>query len=94
MRSLLDVVGRLSPSPAGTRPRHFSLIDLGSDTVKAVVVRSEKTGARVLGFGFAPMEGRGLQGGRANVAALASITDGALVAAEDQTNLADRGKVV
>jgi cell division ATPase FtsA len=94
MRSLLDVVGRLSPSPAGTRPRHFSLIDLGSDTVKAVVVRREKTGARVLGFGFAPTEGRGLGGGRANVAALASITDGALVAAEDRTNVADRGKVV
>jgi cell division ATPase FtsA len=64
------------------------LIDFGADTVKAVVVRKEKEGVRVLGYGFAPAEGHRLGGGRAEVAALAAITDGALVAAEDQTGVA------
>ena len=94
MRPLLDaVVGRRSRSPQA-RPRHFSLVDFGADTVKAVVVRREQTGARVLGYGFAPAAGRDLSGGRADVAALAAIADEALTAAEDQTETASQGKVV
>jgi hypothetical protein len=94
MRPLLDaVVGRRSRSPQA-RPRHFSLVDFGADTIKAVVVRREQTGARVLGYGFAPTVGRDLSGGRADVAALAAIADEALTAAEDQTETAGQGKVV
>lgn len=94
MRTLLDAVVRLRSSPASTKPSNFSLIDLGADTVKAVVVCRVNTGARVLGYGFAPAEGHELGGGRAEVAVLAAATDAALVAAEDQTERSGPGKVV
>jgi cell division ATPase FtsA len=94
MRTLLDAVVRLRSSPASTKPRNFSLIDLGTDTVKAVVVCRVKKGARVLGYGFAPAEGHDLGGGRAEVAVLAAATDAALVAAEDQTGRLGPDKVV
>jgi hypothetical protein len=94
MRTLLDAVVRLGSRSTETRPRHFSLIDFGADTVKAVVVRQERASVRVLGYGFAPAEGRGLSGGRADVAALAAVADEALVAAEDQTEAVGGGKVV
>jgi len=57
-------------------------------------VRQEKAGTRVLGYGFSPAAGRDLSGGRADVAALAGITDQALVAAEDQTETAAQSKIV
>jgi len=94
MRTLLDAVVRLRSSPASTKPRNFSLIDLGTDTVKAVVVCRENKGARVLGYGFAPTEGHDLGGGRAELVVLAAATDAALVAAEDQTERLGPGKVV
>lgn len=94
MRTLLDVVARLQSRPTDARPQHFSLVDFGADTVKAVVVRREKVGVRVLGYGFAPAEGHDLSGGRADVAALAAVADEALVAAEDQTESVGQGKVV
>jgi cell division ATPase FtsA len=94
MQTLLDVVVHLRSRSTGVRPRHFSLVDFGTDTVKAVVVQRERGGVRVLGYGFAPAEGRDLSGGRADVAALAAIADEALVAAEDQTETASQGKVV
>ena len=93
MRTLLDMIARRYRAP-DARPKDFSLIDFGADTVKAVVVRRERTGVRVLGYGFAPAEGHDLSGGRADVAALAAIADEALVAAEDQTATTRRGKVV
>lgn len=96
MRKLLDTVVHLKSHPTSTsaRPRHFSLIDFGTDTVKAVVVHREKGGARVLGYGFAPAESHDLGGGRAEVAALAAAADSALAAAEDQTESLGSGKVV
>lgn len=94
MGTLLDVVVRLRSRSADVRPSHFSLVDFGADTVKAVVVRREKAGVRVLGYGLASAAGRDLSGGRADVAALAAIADEALVAAEDQTETAGQGKVV
>jgi cell division ATPase FtsA len=94
MRTLRDVVVHLRSRSTEVRPRHFSLVDVGTDTVKTVVVRRERGGVRVLGYGFASAEGRDLSGGRANVAALAAIADEALVAAEDQTEAAGQVKVV
>jgi cell division ATPase FtsA len=94
MRILLDVVDRFKARPASKQPQYFSLVDFGADTLKAVVVRREKRGVRVLGYGFAPSEGRSLSGGRADVAALAAFADGALIAAEDQTEAHGQGKVV
>ena len=85
MRTLRDTVGRLRPWTRGPKPRHFSLIDFGTDTVKTVVVRREKEGVRVLGHGLAPAEGHDLGGGRAEVVALAAAADSALEAAENQT---------
>jgi hypothetical protein len=87
MRTLLDAVVRLRSRPPSKEPGHFSLIE-------TVVVRKEKASVRVLGYGFAPAEGYSLSGGRAEVAALAAVADGALEAAEDQTETSDQGKVV
>jgi cell division ATPase FtsA len=98
MRRLLDAVvrPRSRPLPEGTstKPRHFSLVDFGTDTVKAVVVRKERGGARVLGCGFAPAEGHDLGGGRAEVVALTAAAEGAVEAAEDQTETLGPSKVV
>jgi len=94
MRTLLDTVVRSRVRSTSTQPRHFSLIDFGADTVKAVVVRREKRGVRVLGYGFAAAEGRGLSSRRADVAALAATAEEALVAAEDSTADNGQGKVV
>jgi len=94
MRNLLDSVVRLRSGSDSPKPGHFSLIDFGTDTVKAVVVTRERRGARVLGYGFAPAEGHDLGGGRAEVAALAAAADAALEAAEDQTETQGPGKVV
>lgn len=94
MRTLLDVVVRMRSHSAKARPEYFSLVDFGSDTVKAVVVRRERAGVRVLGYGIAPAEGYGLGGGRADIVALAAIADKALTAAEDQTEVNTHSKVV
>jgi cell division ATPase FtsA len=98
MRNLLDAAvllkSRPLPERTGTNPGHYSLVDFGTDTVKAVVVRKERGGARVLGCGFAPAEGHNLGGGRAEVAVLAAAADGALEAAEDQTERMGPSKVV
>jgi cell division ATPase FtsA len=94
MRTLLDAVVRRRSRAPQARPRHFSLVDFGADTIKAVVIQRESTGARVLGYGFAPANGRDLSGGRADTAALAAIADEALTAAEDQTETTGQGKVV
>ena len=94
MRTLLDVVVRMRSHSAKARPECFSLVDFGSDTVKAVVVRREKAGVRMLGYGIAPAEGYSLGGGRADMVALAAIADKALIAAEDQTEVNTHSKVV
>ncbi len=94
MRTLLDAVVRRRSRAAQARPRHFSLVDFGADTIKAVVVQRESAGVRVLGYGLAPANGRDLSGGRADTAALAAVADEALTAAEDQTGTAGQGKVV
>lgn len=94
MRRLLDAVVHLRSDPDSAKLAHFSLIDFGTDTVKAVVVGRERRGARVLGYGFAPGEGHDLGGGRAEVAALAAAADVALEAAEDQTETQGPVKVV
>ena len=67
--------------------RYLSLIDFGTDTVKAVVIEREESGMRVLGHGFARVEGRsdGLGSGRAAVSSLVGLTEEALVEAEDRT---------
>jgi cell division ATPase FtsA len=70
------------------------LVDFGTDTVKAVVVCKEHGGVRVLGYGLAPAEGHDLGGGRAEVVALTAAAEGALVAAEDQTEKLGPSKVV
>jgi cell division ATPase FtsA len=85
MQALLDALVRLRSRSASPPPTHFSLIDFGTDTVKAVVIQREKAGVRVLGYGFAPAEGRDLAGARAEVVVLAAAADTALTAAEDQS---------
>jgi cell division ATPase FtsA len=73
----------------GNRPSHqpeyFSLLDLGSDTIKAVVVQVADGQIHVLGHSLVPAEGKRLAGSRAEEAMLAAIVNRALQEAEDQT---------
>jgi cell division ATPase FtsA len=94
MPILFDAVGHHKSRSGLSQSKHFSLVDFGTDTIKAMVVRKEKSGVRVLGYGFASAEGRSLRGGRAEMVELAAIVDRALAAAEDQTEAAGRRKVV
>lgn len=81
---------RLKPRPpdAPPRPRYLSLLDLGLDTVKAVVVEMPSSGSiRVLGHSLAEAHGKDIAGGRAQAAELADVTNHALQEAEDATEI-------
>ncbi len=98
MRSLLSVVNphsRVEPARSKQiRHAHVSLLDFGADTVKAVVVRRENGGLRVMGYGFASARECDLSGGRTAVGTLAAAADEALVEAEDRSALGEGHKTV
>jgi cell division ATPase FtsA len=98
MRRLLSVVSphdRVEPARSRRiRHAHVSLLDFGADTVKAIVVRRELGGVRVLGYGFASARDCDLSGGRTAVGTLAAAADQALVEAEDRSALGDGHKIV
>lgn len=75
-------------------PRHYSLLDLGQHSVKAVVVQKVEGGAKMLTYGQAPSRGHSLSGGRAAAVALASIAEDALRLAEDRTPEVCERKIV
>lgn len=75
-------------------PRHFSLIDLGSDTIKVAVVEVDAGQVQVLGHSLVPANSRDVAGGRAQAAALAGIINGALQEAEDASEARLGTKVV
>lgn len=69
--------------PAETK--YYSLIDLGSDTIKAAVVSAKNGQIEVLGHSLALSQGHDISGGRAQGAAIAAILNGILQEAEDAT---------
>ena len=79
-----------APSP----PRHLSLLDVGTDTVKVAVVQVDEGRVTVLGHSLAPTGGRDVTGGRAQAAALASVVNTALQEAEDVTEARAGRKIV
>lgn len=75
-------------------PDAFSLIDIGTDTVKAAVVHVENDQIRVLGHSLAPTEGQLIPRRRSEAAVLAAAVNRALQEAEDATESSEGFKLV
>jgi len=86
----------LSKRRAADRPTpgYFSLIDLGADTVKIVVVQVQDEQVTVLGHSLASAQGCDIAGGRAQGAKLADAVNSALQDAEDATEAIAGRKIV
>lgn len=76
------------------QPTHFSLIDIGTDTIKTAVVRADDTGVTVLGHSLGNSDGKRPDGGRAHSAALASAINATLLEAENATEESLGHKIV
>ncbi|RME40808.1 MAG: hypothetical protein D6796_16690 [Caldilineae bacterium] len=82
------------PAEAASPPRYFSLLDVGTDTIKTAVVEVEAEQVTVLAHSLAPAGGRDVAGGRAQAAALTSVVNAALQEAEDATETLAGRKIV
>lgn len=84
--------------PQGTkqRPTAYSLVDIGRDMVKAVVVLVKPDAAEVeiIGYGLAETGGHDISGGRLEAAAVTAPVNAALTQAEDSTETVVGRKVV
>ncbi len=82
--------------PTNQRPVAFSLVDIGRDTVKAVValVIPGTPQPQVIGYGLAETGGRDVTGGRLEAAAVTGPINTALTRAEDSTEAVIGQKVV
>jgi len=68
--------------------RHFTALDIGTDMVKALVVRRDKKGGSVLGVGREPQEPIAMSGGAiADIESVIRSANRALEAAEDMAGL-------
>ncbi len=67
------------------QPTHFSLIDIGTDTIKTAVVRTEENNITVLGHSLGNADGKQTDGGRTHTAALADAINTTLLEAENAT---------
>jgi len=68
--------------------RHFTALDIGTDMVKALVVRRDKTEGQVLGVGREPQEAIAMSGGAiADIESVIRAANRALEAAEDMAGL-------
>jgi len=85
---------RLTKPASTLPPTHFSLIDLGADTIKIIVAAVEQGRITVLGHSLVSADGRDVAGGRAQAAALASDINEALQAAEDATEAVAGRKII
>lgn len=76
-------------------PTHYSVLDLGTSAVKALVVELNGAGVSILGRGRAP-HGSGMGGGGTvgNLDALAAACEYALIQAEDATEASAGRKIV
>ena len=78
------------------RPTAYSLVDIGRDTVKAVVVLAmpDTATAQVIGYGLAQTGGHDVTGGRLEAAAVTQPVNQALSRAEDSTEAVVGQKIV
>ncbi len=78
------------------QPRAYSLVDIGRDTVKAVVilVQPDLSMPQIIGYGLAETGGRDIAGGRLEAAAITSPVNIALTQAEDRTEAVIGKKIV
>jgi cell division ATPase FtsA len=78
------------------RATTYSLVDIGRDKVKAVVIRLKPDTAEVeiIGYGLAETGGHDISGGRLEVAAVTAPVNTALTLAEDRTEAVVGRKVV
>src|SRR3982074_3695854 len=68
--------------------RHFTALDIGTDMVKALVIRRDKLEGSVLGVGREPQEPIAMSGGAiADIESVIRSTNRALEAAEDMAGL-------
>ena len=101
MRTFFDSIRNYSLSPLGTHPKgkrarykYLSLLDLGADSLKAVVAQREEETIRILGYGIASARACALDGDRAAILTLAVAAEEALTMAEDHTMLDAGHKIV
>jgi cell division ATPase FtsA len=78
------------------RPSAYSLVDIGRDTVKAVVVRQvpDSGEVQIIGCGLAETGGHDITGGRLEAAAVTAPVNAALTQAEDSTEGVVERKIV
>ncbi|NJN93174.1 MAG: hypothetical protein HC875_03310 [Anaerolineales bacterium] len=78
---------RRFPQGSKHRPTAYSLVDIGRDTVKALVVRvaPETAEVEIIGYGLAETGGHDITGGRLEAAAVTAPVNAALTQAEDST---------
>lgn len=79
-----------------SKPAAFSLVDIGRDTVKAVVLLrpAGRPELQVAGYGQAPAGGHDITGGRVEANAVTASVNAALVAAEDRSEQYTGQKIV
>lgn len=87
---------RRFPQSKKQRPSAYSLVDLGRDTVKAVVVLRKPGSAEweIIGSSLAETGGHDITGGRLEAAAVTAPVNTALTQAEDSTEAVVGHKVV
>lgn len=87
---------RRFPQKKKQRPRAYSLVDIGRDTVKAVVaLRKPDTGeVEIIGYGLAETGRHDISGGRLEATAVTTPVNAALMQAEDRTETVVGRKVV
>jgi cell division ATPase FtsA len=78
------------------KPASFSLVDIGRDTVKAVVILKipDTPEPQVVGYGLAQTGGHDISGGRLEAAAVTNPVNTALTRAEDSTEAVIGQKIV
>src|SRR5574341_860999 len=84
------------PEGKKQRPTAYSLVDIGRDTVKAVVAlrKPDKAEVEIIGYGLAETGGHDISGGRLEAAAVTVPVNAALTQAEDSTEAVVGHKVV
>jgi cell division ATPase FtsA len=87
---------RRFPQRSKHRPTAYSLVDIGRDTVKALVARvaPETAEVEIISYGLAETDGHDITGGRLEAAAVTAPVNAALTQAEDSTEAIVGRKIV
>ena len=87
---------RRFPQKKTQRPTAYSLVDIGRNTIKAVVAlrKPDTAESEIIGYGLAETGGHDISGGRLEAAAVTAPVNAALTQAEDSTEAVVGRKVV